>query len=154
MKRETTLKIWIQILSIQKWHQPNHEDKLYKIKSANNEKHVLFSLSPTLEERPNTQLSLIQTAYAVNVADDGKVGCVIWIWALLSLDEDWTGSNHSVFVALDNFGCQRRPVQILHSTFTQHLIWTPTKGHSFSDLCISGHFWRPSKTCLLRWCPK
>ena len=42
--------------------------------------------------------------------------------------------------------CQRG-VQILHSTFTQHLIWsqpqsTPTKGHSFSDLCISGHFWR------------
>ena len=57
---------------------------------------------------------------------------------------DW--QNHSVFVALDNVGWQRRPVQILHSTFTQHLIWTPqstpTKDHSFSDLCISGHFWR------------
>ena len=49
------------------------------------------------------------------------------------------------FCLRGSWRCQRR-VQILHSTFTQHLIWTPqstpTKGHSFSDLCISGHFWR------------
>ena len=63
------------------------------------------------------------------------------------MDEDWTQAWHKPFCLRGSCQCRcQRDVQILLSTFTQHLIWapqsTPTKGHSFSDLCISGHFWR------------